>query len=135
MTINTPIAREISKEIDISFSPEGGTVGFTIGGEIFTTDHKYTAIDTPITFTATGSTSEFALVEWDFGDGTQGFGNPVVHTYLIDNPHLQVRVRATTMDGEIVTTSRRIYIERGSDPISILYPDDDLYPADTLYPS
>ncbi len=134
-TINTPVARRIPKEIDISSSPEGTTVGFTIGGDTFTTDHKYTEYGVPITFTAEGDTDYFALVEWDFGDGTRSTGNPVVHTYFIDNPHLQVKVRATTTEGEVVTAARRVYIQRGSAPPGDgLYPNNVLYPSNTLFP-
>jgi hypothetical protein len=134
MTINTPIARPIPKGIDISSSPEGTTVGFTVGGDVFTTDFKYTEYATPITFTATGDTEDFILYEWDFGDGTRGFGNPIVHTYLIDNPHLQVKVRATTTDENIVIASRRIYIQRASASSDGLYPSNTLYPASSRYP-
>lgn len=58
-------------------------LSYAVGSTTYLTDFNYTPIDTLITFTATASVSDADVLEykWNFGDGTEGWGNPVTHEY------------------------------------------------------
>jgi len=72
-------------EVSFAITHAESLVPFTYaaGVNTYVTDSYYTPINTEITFTATASVSDADIVEykWDFGDGTEGWGNPATHEY------------------------------------------------------
>jgi PKD repeat protein len=109
--ITTPKPAQPTEEVSFTTSPQGAAVSFTVGGDVYVSGANRTAIDTAITFTATDSVENPLRYEWDFGDGSKGYGNPVVHTYKINNPHLRAHLKVTGDDGKLYYSSQQIYLD------------------------
>lgn len=81
-SISSPLKQ---KNVDISFttSPVGALVSYAAGPNTYTTTARYTNTNTNITFTPSVSISDASPVEyqWNFGDGTEGWGSSPVHKY------------------------------------------------------
>ena len=71
-----------------------------------------------INFTAIQSTDEDGVIvsyEWDFGDGTEGTGRSVSHTYTTVDTFTVVLL-VTDDDGATARTQKVIYVEEGEPP-------------------
>lgn len=101
--------------LDFSWTPTLANLSYSIGGTVYTTNAPKTAVNTAITFTAVAvapsqSGRSFVKYEWDFGDGSKGFGPVVVHTFKVANPLLRVRCCATDNRGVKICVGRQIYL-------------------------
>ncbi len=87
--------------ISIDFSPHRDAFSYSVGATTYVPANTFYAhVGEALTLTATvvlaDSVREWIVgYEWDFGDGTKGFGNPVTHTYSFNNPHTQVGLTVT----------------------------------------
>ncbi|MGB2983588.1 MAG: PKD domain-containing protein [Candidatus Bipolaricaulia bacterium] len=71
-----------------------------------------------IQFSAILSSDEDGVIvdfDWDYGDGTDGTGRSVSHTYTTAGT-FTVILRVTDNDGETGTTQRDVYVEAGEPP-------------------
>jgi PKD repeat protein len=77
----------------------------------FTADPTYGTVPVDVAFDGAGSTDadgSIASYEWDFGDGTSGNGQAVVHTYSLPGDY---NVRLTVADNDGSRSSAEISIE------------------------
>lgn len=86
-------------ETDFTWTPTSGTFSYTVSGNTYVTTCPTTAKNTAITFTAkaVAPTIDVIPVEyyWDFGDGYEGFGPSVQHTFKVGNQGCVVKLRVT----------------------------------------
>lgn len=100
-------------EISLDFTPKGAAFAYTAGASTFIPAGAWhIAIDTEITFTATATffqSDENAISYlWDFGDGFQGYGESVAHSYALVNP-IQVVLTVTDNKGGHHRCRRQLY--------------------------
>jgi hypothetical protein len=114
--ISTPIPPKPRGSVGFTTSPLGSAITFAIGGGVWVSGAHRTAINTAITFTASTTVPDVIRYEWDLGDGTTGFGQQIVHTYRIPNPHLRAVLRVTDASGVVYSTSHQIYLEDSGGP-------------------
>lgn len=117
-------------EIEIEQDPLGSPITYTIGDDIFTTDFFYTPTYVDVEFTATATLpGDRVAVDyyWDFGDGTTGWGNPIVHNYEAPMPFTHLVLRATDDSGDRHFVRKQLYFSKGSIRYSILRTDPALY--------
>lgn len=117
-SITSPVSTIPTDRITFSSSPIGSTITFTLNGTTYPSTAKVSSINTQLTFTAAGDINDAIRFEWDFGDGTKGYGNPVTHTYTIPNPFIRVALRVLDSDGVHKHSSKRMYLKdtSGSPP-------------------
>lgn len=98
-----------------SITIDGTTYPYTTQNDAVprASDSRYitwmTTSNTPITFTANVVVPEglsVILYHWYFGDGEQGYGPEVTHTYKVVNPQLQVTLEVTDSRSQITTRSQ-----------------------------
>ena len=109
-TIQDEKAPSPTPEVSFSVAPEGSAFIYVAGTSTYTTSAKYTAINTEITFTASITGTVPVTYEWDFGDGEKAWGNPVVHTYIVENPKCQSVLKVTDALGKSYYTRRQMYL-------------------------
>src|SRR4051812_49913671 len=113
-SINTPVAPQQQASVDFGFSPHGSAFSYVIGGTVITPPGVFYATrDTAITFTATVQFApERIALEyfWDFGDGSTGYGNPIVHTFTVATSHSPVSLRVTDDLNHSYHVSHQAYI-------------------------
>lgn len=65
-----------------------------------------------LTFTATATIPNRTVIkyEWDFGDGSTGFGNNVVHAYAVPNQFMKVALKVTDDLAHEYFAVRQIYL-------------------------
>lgn len=117
-----------TSEISFTWTPQAGPVSYFVGSTLYApAGAYYTPIQTPITFTATvravlaslvaeglGSLSRsqfYFTYHWDFGDGEEGFGQTVTHTYKMPNPSAQVVLRVIDSQGRSTYTRQQLYLQ------------------------
>ena len=110
----TPKARP-TPQIRIDFSPHGEAFTFNVGEKAYNPANAfYGAIKTVITFTATTNfpvpTIQPVSYEWEFGDGSLGFGNPATHEYTIGNTFL-VHLNVTDSTGYVWRVTKTMYLK------------------------
>ena len=109
-TIQDEKAPKPTAEVSFSTSPEGSAFIYVAGTSTYTTSAKYTAINTAITFTASTTGTTPVEYEWYFGDGEKAWGNPVIHTYIVQNPNCQAVLKVTDALGKSYYTRRQMYL-------------------------
>lgn len=115
-TVRSAPVAEATPEISIAFSPHGSAFSYNVGEEVVSpTDTYFTGINEDITFTATvkynNPDKQWAIgYEWNFGDGSIGYGNPGVHKYLFVN-EIQVSVAITDNKGQIARAGLVVYLK------------------------
>lgn len=92
---------EATPQIQIDFSPHQEPFAYSAGSIVYSPDNVYYGHTLEeITFTATvklgnPATQRIIGYEWDFGDGSKGYGNPVTHIYILDNENTQITLTIT----------------------------------------
>jgi len=84
----------------------------------FTLSVAVVEIGGTIEFTAVTSTDEDGVIvtyEWDFGDGTDGTGRAISHTYDASGTYTVVLL-VTDNDGATGRTQKTVYVEEGEPP-------------------
>lgn len=108
--------------ISIEFSPHGEKYSYVVGETTIEWHNTfYGSMNEPITFTATvtmpsGRTA--SSFHWEFGDGNEGSGNPVSHTYSQATVNLNVACVVTDNFGVEWTARKTMYI-KGAPAIQI----------------
>lgn len=111
-SIMTPKPITSQSSLRIHLDPEGGVVGFNVGATVFTTSYHYTAIDTPITFSATVDLPPGRLAIdylWRFSDGEEAYGSEIVRTFAHVTP-LRVFLEVKDNLGQRHIASKQIYL-------------------------
>lgn len=117
--------------IDFDWSPISGPVGFTIGSDTFppTADARFAAEETPvntlISFTALTTAlphQQFIYFDWDFGDGEQGHGPTVKHTFPIRTPEAQVVLTIRDQQNRTFRRTKMVNLH-SHDPIFLIIHD------------
>ena len=99
--IQSPIQATATPEIQIDFSPQHEAFSYSVGSTVYAPAGVYFAhVWEDLTYTATvilpnPDDGWIVSYEWDFGDGNQGFENPVTHFYTQANSNLQVSLTIT----------------------------------------
>lgn len=110
--INSLRYRDESEDITIATDPVGAMYTMTLGDVTFDLDYK-TPPNTDITFTATAvfPKNRYALeYYWDFGDGGEGYGPEVVHSYSVENANIRATLRVTDNRGEHIFIGKQLYV-------------------------
>lgn len=86
---------EPTPTIKIDFEPHQESYTYLLGETLVNPVNTfYAAVNESLTFTATIEfhvSDRYAVgYQWDFGDGSKGYSNPVTHTYTQTNVNLQV---------------------------------------------
>lgn len=102
--------------ITFDFSPHYAAYSYSVGATTYTTNAFYAQVGATVTFTATTAfgdplTQSALGYEWDFGDGTKGFGNPVTHKYTAPNIQLQVGLTVTDNNGQRFHVPKPMYLK------------------------
>lgn len=109
-TIKSPVVPVARPEVNLSWTPLGSAVTYLVDGDVYSNDSvdPATLLHPPVFETPVGQELTFvadvaapigvSIVEyhWDFGDGTQGYGTPIAHTYRVASP--QTRCVLTVLD-------------------------------------
>jgi len=108
-------ASSSTPEISFSTTPQGNIFIYVAGTSAYVTNARYTAINTAITFTFNEGLFQRegavpVAYEWDFGDGEKAWGNPVVHTYIVENTNCQAVLKVTDHLGKNHYTRRQMYL-------------------------
>jgi hypothetical protein len=138
--INRRYPQVESAEISFDFTPKGPPVVYLAGSSSYIAGYR-TGLENPITFLATVKfPPEVYAVEyyWDFGDGTEGWGNPVRHEFKYESERLRVTLRVTDNTGERHYVGKQLYISSTSSaleamgPIALFVPNPDTHVVDEL---
>lgn len=110
--LNELVLPEGTPEVSFDFNPKGTAYSYVAGSTTFMpTNAWHVAVNTSITFTATAvfHAGENAVdYGWEFGDGVQGFGESVAHSYKLVNP-VQVVLAVTDSQGRVHRCRRQLY--------------------------
>jgi hypothetical protein len=126
--INKPVAKKADPFIDFTWSPVLGAIAFVFNtipsvyvpaakpdGTYSThSTYYYTPVSTPLTFTAQATfwdDREPVEYQWDFGDGTKGWGNPVSHTYNAESLFTRASLFVWDQFGREYFAIRQVYVK------------------------
>lgn len=125
-TINSTPLTYPTPSVNISLSPNAEIVSITNNYGTYTYNNApimyYHDTGVPLTFTASLTTfAPFTPIEyfWDFGDGTNGTGNPIDHTYQFDGQDVIAHVRVTDNQGRVAWGSLNPMLRRGGDAFRV----------------
>ncbi len=107
-------------EVTFTTDPQGTMYTLVVGGDTYNLDYR-TPPGEDIEFTASVKFSDVynwtnlvprAALEyhWDFGDGTEGWGNPVTHEYELTNINIRVVLRVTFDTGLRLFVGKQLYV-------------------------
>lgn len=111
---------EATPQIQIDFSPHREPFAYSAGSVVYSPAGVYFAhAKETITFTATvdlanPATQHIIGYEWDFGDGSKGYGNPVTHIYNLDNENTQVRLTVTDNKNRKWIATKAMYLRHSA---------------------
>lgn len=101
-TIQAPARPRPVPEVNFDWGPKSVPMTITVGGNTYPYPGQpiinWTAVNQEVIFTADVRTPDDGFIttyEWDFGDGTTGFGNPIAHTFLTASPAARVILTVT----------------------------------------
>lgn len=101
-------------EVSFTTSPQESQFTYTVGSTTYSPAGAYwSMVNGTITFTATFAGATVIEYHWDFGDGVEGWGNPVTHIYEIPNQHIQAVLRVTDTLGRRFYTRKQMYLKNG----------------------
>lgn len=105
-TINSDPIPYAAPSVNIAIVPNAEIVSVTTNYGSYTYNNEpvmyYHDAGEPLTFTGSIiAYTTFNVVEWywDFGDGTNGAGNPIVHTYAFGGEDVIVHLRVSDDQG------------------------------------
>lgn len=114
-SITDPVKVVPTPELKIAFAPTHGAVSYSIGITTYNPANTfYAQLGVPLTFTATVTlplTFSESITEyyWDFGDGTEAWGNPATKTYVAAGPDTQAILRVTDTLGRKYYCRKQMY--------------------------
>lgn len=125
-TINSSPIPYAAPAVGIGITPNAEIVSVTTNYGSYTYNNApimyYHDAGQPLTFTGTLTAyTPFNIVEWywDFGDGTNGTGNPTSHTYAFGGEDLIVHVRVTDDQGRVAWGSINPMLRRTGDAFRV----------------
>lgn len=123
-TIHDVAARTALPRVTFDWTPKGASFVLNLGGNTYPftinepesgapdqADVFYTNTNQELTFTATVELDpgDFVLeYYWDFGDGTDGYGPEVIHTYRSHSPTLRVHLVVTDNHRRKIHAGRQV---------------------------
>lgn len=129
-TIHDKVTRTFVPQVGFDWTPKAGPFTLTFGGNIYPwgenqpqagapdqADIFYTHTGVELTFTATVTPApgDFIIAyHWDFGDGTEGFGPVVQHTYRVPSPQTRTSLCVTDNHRRTTCVGRQMLLQSAS---------------------